>query len=213
MVENVTDEQLIHSYQKGEAEAFNVLYARYKNAIYHYFFRQVHTDSIADELHQDVWLNIIKSASSFSQQSSFKTWLYKIAHNRLIDHYRQSSRQPLHLVQPFTQQEDLTEKIPETDKQIETTNNQSSGPDEILQEQQTSNALLQGINSLPEEQKEVFLLHEKSALTLQEIALITESSFESTKSRLRYAVKKLRQHMTQYLDDQYLPGHPTKKQL
>ena len=213
MVENVTDEQLIHSYQKGEAEAFNVLYARYKNAIYHYFFRQVHTGSIADELHQDVWLNIIKSASSFSQQSSFKTWLYKIAHNRLIDHYRQSSRQPLHLVQPFTQQEDLTEKIPETDKQIETTNNQSSGPDEILQEQQTSNALLQGINSLPEEQKEVFLLHEKSALTLQEIALITESSFESTKSRLRYAVKKLRQHMTQYLDDQYLPGHPTKKQL
>lgn len=214
MVENITDEQLIHSYQKGEAEAFNVLYARYKNAIYHYFFRQVHTGSIADELHQDVWLNIIKSASSFNQQSSFKTWLYKIAHNRLIDHYRQSSRQPLHLVQSVvTAQGNTTEEMTETDKQIETANNQSSGPDETLQEQQASNALLQGINALPEEQKEVFLLHEKSALTLQEIALITESSFESTKSRLRYAVKKLRQHMTQYLDDQYLPGHPTKKQL
>jgi len=213
MVENVTDEQLIHSYQKGEAEAFNILYARYKNAIYHYFFRQVHTGSVADELHQDVWLNIIKSSSSFNQQSSFKTWLYKIAHNRLIDHYRQCSRQPLHLVQSFAQKEDLTEEIPEIDKQIETANNHSSEPDKALQEQQLSNALLRGINSLPEEQKEVFLLHEKSALTLQEIALITESSFESTKSRLRYAVKKLRQHMAQYLDDSVSGRSPVKKQL
>jgi RNA polymerase sigma-70 factor (ECF subfamily) len=196
MVENVTDEQLIHAYQTGEAEAFETLYARYKNAIYHYFFRQVHSSSIADELHQDVWLNIIKSSSGFTELSSFKTWLYRIAHNRLIDHYRQNSKQPLYLVKPINEQE---VEIAEKDKPIEIPGNHSDEPETTLQEQQISDALLKGIDDLPEEQKEVFLLHEKSNMTLHEIALITDNSFESTKSRLRYAVKKLRQHMLQYL--------------
>ena len=197
MVETVTDEQLIHSYQKGEADAFEALYIRYKNAIYHYFFRQVHSSGTADELHQDVWLKIIKSSSAFKRQSSFKTWLYKIAHNRLIDHYRQSSRQPLYLVQPVAQADSLTEGTTAANKITATSDKPSNEPDAALQEQQLCHALLKGISALPEAQKEVFLLHEKSGLTLQEIALITGSSFESTKSRLRYAVKKLRLHMTQ----------------
>lgn len=203
MVKQLTDEQLIHSYQKGDAEAFEVLYGRYKNPIYHYFFRQVQAPATADELHQDVWLNIIKSSSGFSQQSSFKTWLYKIAHNRLIDHYRQNSRQALYLVSSETQHpdhskdiiKDIVENISETDKPIETQARQSHEPEKALQEQQICKMLLDGISALPEEQKEVFLLHEKSGLTLQEIALITDNSFESTKSRLRYAIKKLRHHM------------------
>lgn len=203
MEKNITDEQLIHSYQKGDAKAFEVLYARYKKAIYHYFFRQVNSTGIADELHQDVWLNIIKSSSSFSQQSSFKTWLYKISHNRLIDHYRQSSKQALHLAHSSTHsmtklEENRVEKE-SSSSSVETSKDQSIEPDAMLQEQQVSRAILNAIDLLPEKQKEVFLLHEKSGLKLQEIALITDSSFESTKSRLRYAVKKLRHHMTQYL--------------
>lgn len=204
MLNNVTDEQLIHSYQKGENEAFETLYRRYKKAIYHYFFRQVHSISIADELHQDVWLNIIKSSSAFKQESSsafkqessFKTWLYTVAHNRLIDHYRQNTRQALSLVQTFNQPDDSSE---ESSQAIEAVNNHADAPEETLQEQQIRHALIQRVKTLPEEQKEVFLLHENSGLTLQEIALVTNSSFESTKSRLRYAVKKLRLHMAQYL--------------
>ncbi len=194
MGKNAADEQLIQFYQKGDSEAFELLYARYKSAIYHYFFRQVHSKDTADELHQDVWLNIIKSSSRFTQQSSFKTWLYKIAHNRLVDHYRQSSRQPLYLVKTDTQNGVSDEKI-EIEKAIESSALESNEPEMTIQEQQVSHLLLQGINDLPEEQREVFLLHEKSGLTLQEIALVTDSSFESTKSRLRYAIKKLRHHM------------------
>lgn len=195
MLNNVTDEQLIHSYHKGENKAFETLYRRYKKAIYHYFFRQVHSISIADELHQDVWLNIIKSSSTFKKESSFKTWLYTVAHNRLVDHYRQNSRQALSLVQTFNKPDDSSE---DSSKAIEAVNNHTDAPEETLQEQQIRHALIQGIKTLPEEQKEVFLLHENSGLTLQEIALVTNSSFESTKSRLRYAVKKLRLHMAQY---------------
>ena len=196
MANHATDEQLIQWYHKGNTEAFEQLYSRYKNAMYHYFFRQVQSAGIADELHQDVWLNIIKSSSGFAQQSSFKTWLYKIAHNRLVDHYRRTSKQPLYLVQ-----EAGLEKESDTGSAAHNShdNHCNDEPDTILQEQQLSNALLDGIASLPKEQKEVFLLHEKSGLTLQEIATITDSSFESTKSRLRYAVKKLRQSLAQYL--------------
>lgn len=191
MENSPTDEQLILCYHKGNAEAFEKLYMRYKNAIYHYFYRQVQTAGIADELHQDVWLNIIKSSSGFTQQSSFKTWLYKIAHNRLVDYYRQTSKQPLHLVRKTV-----------AEPGIETTDKPDcpqTEPDTVLQEQQLNYALLEGIASLPKEQQEVFLLHERSGMTLQEIAGVTDSSFESTKSRLRYAVKKLRQHLAHYL--------------
>jgi len=192
MANSVSDEQLIQWYHKGNTEAFEQLYSRYKNAIYHYFYRQVASKGIADELHQDVWLNIIKSSSSFTGQSSFKTWLYKIAHNKLVDHYRRESKQPLYLIQGS-----LQDSEPESER--ESANVPDSDPGTLLQEQQLSLALLDGISSLPEEQKEVFLLHEKSGLTLQEIATITDNSFESTKSRLRYAVKKLRQYMAQHL--------------
>jgi len=184
-----SDEQLIQLFDKGNIKAFDSLYARYKQAIYHYFLRQVHSKSIADELHQDVWLNIIKSPSRFNHNASFKTWLYKVAHNRLIDHYRHNSKQALSLVQSTSSdQNSEKEAIVATDR-----------PDESLHEHQLKQALLQAVASLPEEQKEVFLLHEKSGLTLREIAQVTDSSFESTKSRLRYAVKKLHNHMTQHM--------------
>lgn len=188
-----TDEQLLRCYQKGDSDAFAKLYGRYKNAIYHYFSHQVHITGAAEELHQDVWLRVIKSATGFNQQASFKTWLYTIAHNRLIDYYRTANKQPLHLINNA-----FSDNDGKTDTQNEISI--SSQPDVILQQQQLNSALLSAIKSLPEEQREVFLLHEKSSLTLQEIAVITDNSFEGSKSRLRYAVKKLRHSMSQYLE-------------
>ena len=190
MSNSASDEQLIKWYQHGNNEAFETLYRRYKNAIYSYFYRQVQSASIADELHQDVWLNIIRSSSRFSQQSSFKTWLYRIAHNRLIDHYRRNSQRTLNLVQ-----ENLPEPQP-----TDASQQQSVEPDEHLQQQQLNSLLVQGIERLPQEQKEVFLLHEKTQLSLEQIAHITDNSYEGTKSRLRYAVKKLRQHLGHALE-------------
>ncbi len=191
MADNAADEQLIEQYQNGDAAAFEVLYGRYKNALYHYFFRQVNSAGTADELHQDVWLNIVRSPSSFKQQASFKTWLYKIAHNRLVDYYRQHSKQPLYLV--HNDDETLS------DSSNEQSAASADEPDINLQTEQASHALLQCISALPDVQREVFILHESSGLTLQTIAGIMDSTVESTKSRLRYAVKKLRHNMAQYM--------------
>lgn len=191
MADNATDEQLIHWYQNGETAAFERLYGRYKKAIYHYFFRQVNAANIADELHQDVWLNIVKSTSRFNQQASFKTWLYKIAHNRLVDYYRQQSKQALFLVHNASDETLL-------DSNNEPTAAPESDPKLSLQAEQAHQALLQCISELPDTQREVFVLHESSGLTLQAIATVTDSTLESTKSRLRYAIKKLRHNMAQY---------------
>lgn len=189
MANSASDEQLIQWYQNGNADAFETLYTRYKTAIYHYFYRQVQSSAIADELHQDVWLKIIRTSSSFNQRSTFKTWLYKIAHHRLIDHYRQAGKHHLHLVNNNLDDSELENE----------TEDANPGPEACLQKQQLDTALLNGIEQLPKEQKEVFILYESRNLTVEEIANITDSSYESTKSRLRYAVKKLRQHLTHYL--------------
>ncbi len=187
-----TDEQLVKDYAGGSHSAFETLYRRYKNAIYHYCVRQVSTSALADELHQDIWLKVIKSAAQFKQQSSFKTWLYKIAHNTLMDYYRKSAiRRHLMVIQ--------TETKEHNDNSNETYIQEQQQPDNKLQNQQLQKLLLSGIEELTVEQKEVFLLHEKSGLSLHDIALVTQSSFESTKSRLRYAVKKIRRHLARHL--------------
>ncbi len=192
MSDPVTDEQLVRWYNKGNIDAFEQLYARYKNAIYQYLFRQVESDGVADELHQDVWLKVIKSSSQFNQQSSFKTWLFKIAHNRLVDYYRQTNKQTLNLVQKTSVDKELKQDIG-----IEI--NLKDEPEMAMQTQQLKITILDAIASLPAEQKEVFLLHENSGLTVETIAHITHNSYESTKSRLRYAIKKLRQFLQQHV--------------
>ena len=187
-----TDEQLIKDYAGGSHYAFETLYKRYKKPIYHYCFRQVSTPALADELHQDVWLKVIKSAAQFKQQSSFKTWLYKIAHNTLMDYYRKSEkRRHLSVIQ--------TDSREHYDNSGEAYSQEQQQPDNKLHNKQLQKLLLNGIAELPPEQKEVFLLHETGGLSLHDIALVTQSSFESTKSRLRYAGNKLRRHLARHL--------------
>lgn len=176
-----TNEQLITAYQEGDFEAFEELYRRHKNALYRYFYRQVKNAAIAEELHQDVWMRIVKTSAVFNQQSLFTTWLFKIAHNRLIDYFRSNKHNTEQRAQEGN--DDIINNLSSEPNQR---------PDNQLNEQQIAARVLQAVDELPEEQRETFLLHEHSGLSLKEIANITQVSFESSKSRLRYAVKKLR---------------------
>src|SRR5712691_7818817 len=82
------DEELMLAYAAGDAAAFDALYARHKGGVYRYLLRQCRQAGVADELFQDVWMNLIRSRASYTPTAKFTTWLYRIAHNRLIDHYR-----------------------------------------------------------------------------------------------------------------------------
>ena len=87
-----SDEDLMLAYAAGDAAAFDPLYARHKGGVYRYLLRQCRQGGVADELFQDVWMNLIRARASYEPTAKFATWLYRLAHNRLIDHYRASGR-------------------------------------------------------------------------------------------------------------------------
>src|ERR1700682_3111774 len=87
-----SDEDLMLAYAAGEAAAFDTLYARHKGGVYRYLLRQCRDAGVAEQLFQDVWMNLIRVRATYQPSAKFTTWLYTLAHNRLIDHHRASGR-------------------------------------------------------------------------------------------------------------------------
>ena len=83
------------AYRDGEAAAFEALYARWRGPLYRYFLRQCGHAGQADELFQDVFLRVIGAAAGYEASAKFTTWLFRIAHNRLVDHWRKTGREPV----------------------------------------------------------------------------------------------------------------------
>ena len=86
-----SDDLLMLRYARGERGAFDVLYARYKQPLYGFFYRNCHS-SVVDELFQDVWLRVIASARRYESKNKFRSWLFTMAHNCLVDFHRSSKR-------------------------------------------------------------------------------------------------------------------------
>src|SRR2546429_3296055 len=82
-----SDEDLMLAYAAGDAAAFDALYARHKGGVYRYLLRQCRQGVAVDELFQDVWMNLIRARRSYTPSAEFATYLYPLAHNRVIDHY------------------------------------------------------------------------------------------------------------------------------
>ena len=175
------DETLMLRYRNGDADAFARLYARHRGPLYRYLLRQCGRPAVAEELFQDIWLKLIAARAGYTVQAKFGTWLYRIAHNRLVDHYRASARGL-----PLSYADDCPEwmEIP--------------APEEVQPEvredrRRQSERLLELLAELPEAQREAVLLKEEAGLSLEEIAQATGTGRETVKSRLRYALARLRQ--------------------
>ncbi len=178
------DEDLMLRYRDGDAAAFERLYSRHKGGVFRYLLRQCRDRAIADELFQEVWMNLIKARANYTVQAKFTTYLYRVAHNRLIDHYRETQRQvPL----SYSHDDDDDDAL----ANIADDNNHS--PERLLAARQGAAAFLRLLENLPEAQREAFVLHEESGLSVEEIAAATGTNAETAKSRLRYALKKLRE--------------------
>ena len=150
-----SDEDLMLAYAAGDAAAFDALYARHKGGVYRYLLRQCRPGVAVDELFQDVWMNLIRARASYTPTAKFATYLYRLAHNRLIDHYRASGQ--VRLV---------------------------SADDEAHEE------------AVAPPQRDAFLLQQEAGLSLNELAELTGVGVETVKSRLRYAVNKLRNDLS-----------------
>jgi len=177
---DLTDEDLMQRYRDGDAQAFEQLYVKHKGGLYRYLLRKCGNASIAEELFQDVWMKLINARERYEVKAKFSTWLYQMAHNHFIDYYRKHSISAS-MNQNF--QDDEVENIPAS------TNRQ---PEQQAEFQQQAESLLQLISELPDEQREAFLLREEAGLGLAEIAEVTGVNIETAKSRLRYAVNRLR---------------------
>ena len=91
-----TDEGLMLQYRDGDAAAFDILYARHRGSVYRFLLHQTGKREVADELFQDVWMRAINARSGYQPTAKFTTWLYRIASNRLTDHYRQQGLRSAH---------------------------------------------------------------------------------------------------------------------
>jgi len=180
-----TDEKLMLKYKEGDAAAFETVYLRHKDALYRYFARQCVNNVFADELFQDSWMSVINSREKYLAKAKFKTYLFHIAHNKLIDHYRRSKSglPSSYSYDPSSNENAQTDEIPMQSHQQ---------PEQLASMLENSEQLLTAIGQLPEAQRDVFLMREESGLSLQEIADITNNNKETVKSRLRYAVNQLR---------------------
>ena len=178
MSASATDEALMIAYCNGDADAFAELYARHRAALYRFIRRQC-ADAVADELFQDVWTRLIVARRQYQPSAKFSTYLYHVARNRLIDHFRSSGRNL----------EDAGDDPPDPP----VANGQQ--PENVAQTRQQASRLLGLIEALPSAQREAFLLHEEGGLTLAEIGDVTGVGRETVKSRLRYALASLRRGM------------------
>ena len=174
---DASDETLMLAYAAGDAAAFEQLYARHRGKLYRYLQRQLRDNAVADELFQDVWQRVIASRSGWKPDAGFATWLYTIAHHRLGDHWRSLKHRPS---APADADERMA-RVADPDT-----------PERVLSEFERRRQLQLALDDLPEEQREVLLLRLEQELTLEEIATITGVGRETVKSRLRYAMDKLR---------------------
>jgi len=181
-----SDEALMLRYGAGDAGAFDALYSRHRGGVYRYIARQLGRDRhLADELFQDVWMSLVSARGGYKPTARFATWLYTIAHNRVIDHHRRPRLVELS-AHAGDDEDDPVQDIPAP---------ATVQPERIAQAREQAARLLALVESLPQAQRQAFLLHEEGGLSVDEIAAVTGTDREAVKSRLRYAVSKLRQGM------------------
>lgn len=184
--EQHTDESLMLRYQAGDSLAFELLYKRFKTMLYRYLVKQCNHLEQAEELFQEVWLKVIKARKQYERRASFRTYLFHIAHNCIIDHYRRNASAELLSYE-------------DTDSPQASINHTETGPEDIVEGEKLTLKLINLIESLPAAQKEVFLLKHEAGMDLNEIAKTVNVNTETAKSRLRYAMGKLKTGIKEYL--------------
>jgi len=173
------------AYARGDAAAFEPLYARHRGALYRYFRRQL-DEAEANDCFQALWLKIIHYQDRYSPAAPFRHYLFTLAHNVLMDHYREHRRKGGH--------ESHAEAV-----DPDTLADPDDDPEQQHQRDELTGHLHRLIRSLPMHQREAWLLRQETSFSTAEIAHVTGTTEEGVKSRLRYARDKLKEGMARYV--------------
>lgn len=171
------DDALMRAWTAGDVAAFETLYARHRERLHRFLLRQLRDPGLADEIFQDTWQRVVAAGADWRPDAPFATWLYRIARNRIADHWRARQHRPG--APDDADARTLLIEDPDT-------------PEQHVEALARQRALLRALDALPEEQREVVLLRLEQELALEEIGAITGVGRETVKSRLRYAMDKLR---------------------
>ena len=184
-----TDEALLRQYAAGDVGAFEQLYARYELPLWRYILRHSGDRAAADELTQEVWFAVARESSRFRSDGRFRPWVYTLARNRVIDRLRTTHRHA-----------SLDEAPPGGDVPLVDllADPSAASPEQQFESADQAAAIIAALDRLPRDQREAFVLQADSGLSVEEIATVTGTRYETAKSRLRYARERLKALLQDY---------------
>jgi len=175
MMDRLDDSALMLRYKDGDVLAFEALYKRHGDSLYRYLLRLSLNRATAEDLFQEAWGKIIKARLNYRPTAKFSTFLFRVAHNCFIDYLRRNKRHTA-----------------EANIDPDLSADPGNTPEELTERHQARQRLSDALQQIPNEQREVFLLREEAGLSIDEIAAVTGVNRETAKSRLRYAIDKLK---------------------
>jgi RNA polymerase sigma-70 factor (ECF subfamily) len=188
------DETLMLRYQQGDRTAFSQLVRRYQGALYNFALRQVRAPQAAEDVVQETFVRVVQNATEFKHEARFTTWVYTITRNLCIDHLRKRALRKHPSLDEHKGQEGDGPTLGE----------QTADPRASVEREATGSELqvriARAVDTLPDEQREVFLMRELANLPFKEIAEITNVPENTVKSRMRYALERLQEALSEYED-------------
>ena len=191
---DTSDEALMERYAQGHVSAFNILYSRHEKSMWRYIYHSVQQQTTADELMQDVWFAIARAANTYEAErnnAKFKTWAYTLAHHRVVDHWRKAHSNTSHVSLDLDDDDAVQAKA-------QLFADSGFGPLRQIESREQARALIAAVECLPTEQRDTFLLQAEGDMNVEDIASAMGVSFETAKSRLRYARSKLKTLLAEF---------------
>jgi RNA polymerase sigma-70 factor, ECF subfamily len=184
-----SDEMLMVRYRRGERAAFAELVRRYQSPLFTFSLRYLRDPEKARDVTQEAFLRLVRRAAEFKHESRFSTWLYAITRNLCIDELRKSKHR-----NHDSFDDDGRSGVPLKDRVGDPT----QSTDRAASGAELRGGITRAIDSLPDEQREVFLLRQLAGVPFGEIAKITDTSENTVKSRMRYALERLQTELAEF---------------
>lgn len=182
MLHKLEDQELVKRFLEGDNSSIEVLISRHKNKVYTYIILTVKNQHLAEDIFQDTFIKVIKSLhdGKYKDNGKFLSWVIRIAHNLIIDHYRKEKQINTYSNEDY--EADIFNSRKLADGNVE----------EFLIQDQITSDVRRLIEELPDDQKQVILLRHYGGLSFKEIAEQTDVSINTALGRMRYALINLR---------------------
>lgn len=176
------DNILIQQYLKGDNESFEILLTKYKQRIYSFIYSKIKDRNIADDVFQDTFIKVIQTLKkgAYNEEGRFVSWVMRIAHNLIIDHFRRQQRMPMY--DTYDHEQDVFYRLSEPSKNIE----------DMIIDSQIKSDITALMLELPENQYEVLKMRLFQDMSFKEIAERTNVSINTSLGRMRYGLINLR---------------------